>query len=127
MSDLWEEDVMVYCTERSKNGFQCWLRLGHSGPHERKDTKGCAIGWLGVGDPVQSPKHYLAKDMECIDAIRAALGPDFICYCQGNVLKYTWRAQRKDNTKQDMAKAAWYAMWASGQDPREETPNEEKP
>ena len=71
-------------------------------------------------NPVQNPKHYLHGDIECIDAIRSALGPDFTYYCQGNVLKYTWRARAAGKPKQDMAKAAWYATWASGKDPREE-------
>ncbi len=63
-----------------------------------------------VHDPVHHPSHYQGGLIECIDAIEAALGPEgFAAYCRGNVLKYTWRAGRKGDAAQDMAKAEWYA------------------
>lgn len=59
-------------------------------------------------DMVNHPPHYQGK-VECIDAIEAALGPDgFRDYCRGNALKYTFRAGKKGDAAQDMAKAAWY-------------------
>lgn len=62
-------------------------------------------------DMVNSPPHYTtdSADIECIDAIRAALGDDaFIAYCRGTAIKYVWRTGRKWDAKQDLAKAVWY-------------------
>lgn len=64
-------------------------------------------------DVVNNPAHYQSADgIECIDAIRAALGDDqFKGYLRGNAMKYVWRAGKKnpDKAAEDMAKAAWYA------------------
>jgi hypothetical protein len=47
--------------------------------------------------------------VECIDAIRAALGDEgFQAYCQGNVLKYLWRHKYKGKPVEDLRKCAWY-------------------
>lgn len=70
-------------------------------------------------DPVHTPGHYLATDKETIDTIRDALGEaGFLSFCRGNVMKYTARAGRKGAAAEDMAKAAWYARMAAGDDPR---------
>lgn len=46
--------------------------------------------------------------MECIEAIRSALGGEgFIAYCQGNVTKYLWRHRRKGGIE-DLERAKWY-------------------
>jgi hypothetical protein len=59
-------------------------------------------------DPI-NPDHYKQGDIECIDAIRAALGPDgFKAYCKGQVIKYLWRAEHKGSPMQDYCKAEWY-------------------
>jgi hypothetical protein len=59
-------------------------------------------------DPI-NPAHYRQGQVECIDAIQAALGDDgFRAYCKGQVIKYVWRAEHKGNPAQDLAKAAWY-------------------
>ncbi len=60
-------------------------------------------------DMVAHPPHYQSDNgIECIDAIRAALGRDgFIAFCRGNVIKYSWRM--KSNPAEDQGKAAWYA------------------
>ena len=59
-------------------------------------------------DPVNHPAHYKAGDIECVDAIKAALGKDsFIDYCIGNAVKYSWRWRRK-NGVEDLRKATWY-------------------
>jgi hypothetical protein len=59
-------------------------------------------------DPVNHPPHYNTGDIECIDAIRAALGRDgFIKYCQGNAIKYLWRHEHKGGAE-DWKKADWY-------------------
>lgn len=63
-----------------------------------------------VPDPVNSPNHYLAGSIECIDAIEAsASSPDaFRGYCKGNVQKYLWRMEHKGKPKEDALKAQWY-------------------
>ena len=59
-------------------------------------------------DMVNSPPHYNQGDIECIDAIEAALGPEgFAAYCRGNALKYLWRTDHKGGAE-DIKKANWY-------------------
>ena len=59
-------------------------------------------------DMVNQPPHYTHGDIECIDAIRAALGPEgFAFFCRGNVIKYNWRCDHKGGL-QDVEKAGWY-------------------
>ncbi len=60
-------------------------------------------------DMVNHPPHYTAGEIECIDAIKAALGPDgFLSYLRGQVLKYAWRGGRKADVVEDLKKARWY-------------------
>ncbi len=62
-------------------------------------------------DNVKNPGHYTQGDIECIDAIHAALGPEgFLSYCQGNVLKYIWRYKDKGGV-QDLQKAQVYLRY----------------
>jgi hypothetical protein len=79
-----------------------------------------------TADPV-NPEHYKTDGLECIDAIRAALGEEgFKSFCRGNVIKYSWRSGKKDHQQdgsipslnEDMKKATWYASMAAGVDPR---------
>ena len=59
-------------------------------------------------DPVHSPPHYRQGDIECIDAIRAALTEEeFRGYCKGNALKYVWRERHKGQDE-SLKKAIWY-------------------
>ena len=59
-------------------------------------------------DVVTKPKHYNQDNcIECIAAIRAALGSGFKEYLQGNILKYIWRHKYK-NGVEDLKKARWY-------------------
>lgn len=59
-------------------------------------------------DPVNHPPHYTQGDIECIDAIRAALTDDeFRGYCKGNAIKYVWRERHKGGDE-SVAKAKWY-------------------
>lgn len=59
-------------------------------------------------DMVNHPPHYQGK-VECIDAIESALGPEgFAAYCRGNAIKYAFRAGKKGDAAQDLAKAQWY-------------------
>lgn len=68
-----------------------------------------------MSDAVNKPAHYQGEGVECIDAIRAALGQEgFIAYCRGNAIKYAWRAGKKHgDVGEDMSKAAVYAGWAA--------------
>ena len=63
-----------------------------------------------VPDPVNSPNHYLAGSIECIDAIEASASSAdaFRGYCKGNVQKYLWRMENKGKPKEDALKAQWY-------------------
>jgi hypothetical protein len=59
-------------------------------------------------DVVNNPAHYTAGDIECIDAIKAALTPEeFRGFCKGNVIKYAWRERLKGGVE-SLRKAAWY-------------------
>lgn len=65
-------------------------------------------------DPVNHPSHYTQGEVECIDAIRAALGPEgFQAHCRGTVIKYAWRSGLKGDGAEDLRKAAWYANQAA--------------
>jgi hypothetical protein len=60
-------------------------------------------------DNVNHPAHYTPTEIECIDAIKAALGDDgFHAFCKGQIIKYLWRAERKGNRVEDLHKAQWY-------------------
>lgn len=60
-------------------------------------------------DPVQKPSHYNQGGIECIEAIKASMtSTDFRAYLKGNVEKYLWRYEKKQNPKQDLEKAKWY-------------------
>ena len=59
-------------------------------------------------DYVNQPPHYRQGDIECIDAIRAALTEEeFRGYCKGNALKYVWRERHKGGNE-SLLKADWY-------------------
>lgn len=59
-------------------------------------------------DNVNHPDHYTGGDVECIDAIRAALGAELFCgFLWGNAMKYLWRWARKD-LEEDLEKCVWY-------------------
>lgn len=57
-------------------------------------------------------QHYRTDSIECIDAIRAALGKEgFIAYCRGNMLRYVWRLGKKDDDTVEAQKARVYGKW----------------
>lgn len=65
-----------------------------------------------------NPHHYKTGGVETIDYLRAKLSPEeFLGFCKGNVIKYASRALLKGGAE-DYAKAAWYASWMAGEDPR---------
>lgn len=55
-------------------------------------------------DIVQKPKHYNLhpSGVETIEIC------ELLSFTLGNALKYVWRADDKDNRKQDLKKAVWY-------------------
>lgn len=55
-------------------------------------------------DAVNHPPHYNAhpEGIECIDVV------DRLPFCQGNAIKYLWRADHKGAVIQDLEKALWY-------------------
>ena len=62
-------------------------------------------------DNINHPDHYTKGDIECIDALRAALTPEeFRGYCKGNILKYIWRERYKGGIE-SLRKANWYMQW----------------
>ena len=67
-------------------------------------------------DMVNHPTHYQSDNgIECIDAIRAALGREgFVAYCRGNAIKYLWRD--KVNNVEDRNKAIWYINRANAEE-----------
>lgn len=83
---------------------QDWERLRKEIP--AIDGKVC----VDLSDPVNSPNHYLAGSVECIDAIEASASSAdaFRGYCKGNVQKYLWRMEHKGKPKEDALKAQWY-------------------
>ena len=68
-------------------------------------------------ETVHAPAHYTQGEIECIEAIRSALGGEgFLAYCRANAIKYLWRCTRKGHRTEDLKKAAWYverAVFAS--------------
>ena len=58
-------------------------------------------------DKVNKPAHY-EGNIECIEAIKSSMSAEaFKGYLKGNIMKYTWRYDRK-NGVEDLQKAEWY-------------------
>ena len=67
-----------------------------------------------MSDQVNHPAHYTQGVIECIDAMRAALGlQGFVDHCRACAIKYSWRAGIKGPAAQDLRKAAWYLTRAA--------------
>jgi hypothetical protein len=61
-----------------------------------------------MSDPVNQPDHYRQGEIECIDAIQAALtAEEFRGFCKGNLMKYAWRERHKGGNE-SLMKAQWY-------------------
>lgn len=60
-------------------------------------------------DPVNHPRHYTQGNIECIDAIDAAVAflPADEAVCVANVIKYVWRYRCKTPVE-SLKKARWY-------------------
>ena len=67
---------------------------------------------LGDSDPVESKQTKIVGregNIECIDAIESALSAEeFQGFCKGNAIKYTWRANRKQDARINLEKCRWY-------------------
>lgn len=61
-------------------------------------------------DEVNNPAHYTSGGIECIDAIKASMTEEqFKGFLKGNIIKYLWRYELKNNPVQDLEKAQWYS------------------
>ena len=61
-----------------------------------------------MSDQVNSPDHYTAGKVECLDAIEAALTPEeFRGFLKGNILKYIWR-ERVKGGRESVEKGRFY-------------------
>lgn len=100
------------CIQHSKNGVT-WpdlhqFRIISRGGEPYADPK-FSPAPNSFPDPVNHPAHYTQGKIECIDAIKAALGREgFIAYLRGTIMKYQWRMPHKGNPKQDAEKSSWY-------------------
>jgi hypothetical protein len=61
---------------------------------------------INQADPI-NPSHYKQGGIECIEAMKVALGGGFFGYLRGNAIKYLWRYDKK-NGVEDLKKARWY-------------------
>ena len=60
-------------------------------------------------DPVNHPSHYTDGVIECINAIQESMSFEGFCgYLKGNIQKYLWRYEKKNNPLEDLKKARWY-------------------
>ena len=63
-------------------------------------------------DQVNKPAHYTAGEIECIDAIEAAVKglPAFEAVCVGHIIRYVWRYRQKhhEDPSIDVRKATYY-------------------
>lgn len=60
-------------------------------------------------DNVNHPKHYTSNGIECIEAIKASMTTQqFNGYLKGNIIKYLWRFELKNNPTEDLEKTQWY-------------------
>jgi len=62
-----------------------------------------------MNDAVNAPSHYRQGEVECIQAIKSALGDEgFEAYCVGACIKYLWRYRHKGKPLEDVRKASYY-------------------
>lgn len=78
-------------------GYHAWSQRAHPAQNVPADL-------------INSPPHYTAGAIECLDAIESALGRDgFVAFLRGQVIKYNWRLGLKCPAAEDAGKAAFYA------------------
>lgn len=60
-------------------------------------------------DMVNHPPHYTQGNVECIEAIQAALSPEeYVGFLRGQIIKYVWRLNQKDDPLENAQKARFY-------------------
>ena len=60
-------------------------------------------------DEITNPQHYTDGDIQFIHAAESVLSHDeFLGFLRGNILKYVWRCEKKQDALKDMQKAHWY-------------------
>ena len=66
---------------------------------------------------VDSPAHYAAGKIECIEALEVALDglSGIEAFCTGNAIKYLWRHKKKNDSREDLKKARWYINYMLGE------------
>jgi hypothetical protein len=74
--------------------------------HDHHPVEPEAVEQPATSDPV-NPSHYKQGGIECIEAMKVALGGGFLGYLRGNAIKYLWRYDKK-NGVEDLKKARWY-------------------
>lgn len=99
-------DGIAFDTEEYDVREECIMQLKHH-------VNGVAT-YFQRDSMVNSPLHYNAGSVECIDAIRAALTTEeFRGFCKGNVIKYVWRERHKGGAE-SIKKAEWYLEKLNG-------------
>ena len=85
------------------------VKLKNATPEEW-DAAAAAVGW-GAGRPaiskdlVNNPEHYTKHKWEVIDVLEEFFGEDPLLWQVG---KYLMRHEYKEDSIQDLEKAAWY-------------------
>jgi hypothetical protein len=88
------------------------LHWGHVPSPGRANSAADIVAYRFLGRGPSTNEHYRQGDIECIDAIRAALtDEEWRGYCKGNVLKYVWREKHKGGDL-SLIKAEDYLRWA---------------
>lgn len=95
---------------------RCQKYYNHKGNHQADVVDKGVIVWTNynymefiepTADPI-NPSHYKQGEVECIDAIKSALGKaGFKSFLAGQILKYCWRYEHK-NGLEDLKKCQWY-------------------
>jgi hypothetical protein len=68
-------------------------------------------------DPVNSPSHYKAGGIECVDLLRALHGEEaFKIHCHLTMVSYLFRLGKKGDPEEDMRKAMRYGHYYLGED-----------
>lgn len=106
-----DEPSRLDLEEAVKDYYQYYINCNnHALAVEQKLKKTCELD-----DMVNNPKHYKLKglDVESVDVIKATLSDDeYRGWCKGNAMKYLFRAGKKDDEEQDLAKCDVYVNWA---------------
>lgn len=105
------DPICISGTSFYDNMTEC-RRCGGAFDHQMHGECPCLKDIHGVKDTdnVNHPEHYQSDSgIECIDAIRAAVGDDgFVAHCRATAIKYCWRSGKKQAHAEDLRKAAWY-------------------